>query len=116
MLKEALAYNRNEGDTNNIRIDREENSISLFIPSTNNNLEYISEYFYSINEHFGDSNILIHNTRGAWFAKDTKKITTECAVIIEVVLNKITEADLNYMTSLGLKVKEEMKQELVCLV
>lgn len=115
---ENKIYSNIEGD-NNIKINKDQNTISLFIPSTMDaddsidNMEFVTKYFNYIQNHFNNADIVLHNTHGAWYSDDMQKTIIEDITIIEVVTNKLTQSDINYMLNLGLSVKEDMKQEAV---
>jgi hypothetical protein len=115
---ENTIYSNIEGD-NNIKVNDNQNTISLFIPSTIDadskidSTEYVTKYYNYIQNHFNNSDIILHNTNGAWYSDDMQKTIIEDITIIEVVTNKSTQQDINYMLNLGLAVKEDMSQEAV---
>jgi hypothetical protein len=115
---ENVIYSNIEGD-NNIKINENNNSISLFIPSTLNtdtevdSKEYVTKYFNSIDKHFNNATLFLHNASGSWFSDDLQKIVIEDIVLIEVVSNTLSQSDINFMLNLGLNVKRDMNQESV---
>jgi hypothetical protein len=115
---ENTIYSNIEGD-NNIKVNDNKNTISLFVPSTVsadseiNNSEYVEKYYNYIKNHFNNGKIVIRNTKGAWYSDDMQKTIIEDITIIEVITNELTQSDINYMLNLGLSVKEDMSQEAV---
>ena len=117
---ENTIYSNIEGD-NNLIVNKNQNTVSLFIPSTVsadseiNNSEYVEKYSNYIQNHFTNADIEIHNTKGAWYSDDMQKTIIEDITIIEVVTNELSQSDINYMLNLGLSVKNEMSQEAVSI-
>lgn len=117
---ENTIYSNIEGD-NNIKVNDNKNTISLFVPSTIDaddsidNSEYVEKYVKYIKNHFNGANIIVRNTNGAWYSDDMQKTIIEDITIIEVNTNKLTQQDINYMLNLGLSVKSEMSQEAVSI-
>jgi hypothetical protein len=115
---ENTIYSNIEGD-NNIKVNDNQNTISLFIPSTIdadssvNNTEYVEKYFNYIQNHFNNADIIIHSANGGWYSDDMQKTIIEDITIIEVVTTELTRSDINYMLNLGLSVKSDMSQEAV---
>lgn len=115
---EDTIYSNIEGD-NNIKVNEDQNIISLFIPSTIDadssvdNTEYVTKYYKYIKNHFNNAKIITRDTHGAWYSDDMQKTIIEDITIIEVVTNKLNQSDINYMLNLGLAVKEDMSQEAV---
>ena len=113
---ENTIYSNIEGD-NNIKVNEDQNSISLFIPTTINadekidNTEYVLKYLNYIQNHFSGATIVTRNTNGAWYSEDMNKVIIEDITIIEVNTNELNQLDINYMLNLGLSVKKEMNQE-----
>ena len=115
---ENTIYSNIKG-SNNLKVNDNQNSISLFIPSTINadekidNSEFVEKYFNYIENHFNNANIIVRKTNGAWYSDDMRKTIIEDITIIEVNTVKLNRSDISYMLNLGLGVKKEMNQEAV---
>jgi len=107
----------NVAKDNFIRIHKNKNKLSLFVPSTIN----ISEQTDNINitkyctrqlkRQYNSNDIIYYNTQGSWYSDDLQKIIIEDITIITVTLQTITETDINYFITLANYIKKEMSQE-----
>lgn len=118
---ENSIYSNVEGDSN-IKVNSNNNSISLFVPSTIevnsdiNNTEYVNRYLNNIQFHFSENeDILLHRSKGSWYSDDLKKTVIEDITIIEVITKELTQKDINFMLNLGIQVKNDMSQECVSI-
>jgi hypothetical protein len=107
-------YSNIAGD-NNIKINKTNNTISIFIPSTTNinqkidNSEFVQYSENYLMRFFG--NTYTYNSQGSWYSDELKKVIIENITIIQVTLNKVTEQDINIFVNLAKYIKQEMRQE-----
>jgi hypothetical protein len=112
-FKNAI-YSNVAGD-NNIKINKTNNIISIFIPSTINinqkidNSEFVQYSENYLMRFFG--NTYTYNSKGSWYSDELKKVIIENIAIIQVTLNKVTEQDINIFINLAKHIKQEMRQE-----
>lgn len=106
---------------NYININKDNNTLSLFIPSTVNadtkinNKEMVKKFYNRIENKYNNT-ITIFDTKGSWFSEDMNKVIIENITILTLNTNKITENDIKFFINLGLQVKKEMRQEAVSVV
>ena len=100
-----------------IKINKDKNSISLFIPSTVNvsrhiNNKYYVKYCYNkIKSLYNDKNIKYYDTKGSWYSEDLNQIIIEDVTIITLETDKLTEKDIEIFIQLANWIKKEMSQE-----
>lgn len=100
-----------------IKINKDKNSISLFIPSTVNidkhiNNKYYVNYCYNkLQILYSNNNIKYYDTKGSWWSDDKNDIVKEDITIITVEMETITEADIYNFIQLASWIKKEMSQE-----
>lgn len=107
----------NIADSEYIKINENENNISLFVPSTININKYINNKYYvnycynKIKSLYSNNNVKYYDTKGSWFSEDLQKVIIEDITIITLELNIITEADIYNFIQLANWIKKEMRQE-----
>jgi len=100
-----------------IKINKDKNNISLFIPSTIDINKYINNKYHvnycynKIKSLYNDKNIKYYDTKGSWYSEDLNQIIIEDITIITLELNTITEADIINFINLAAWIKQEMQQE-----
>ena len=107
----------NYGHSDFIKINKDKNNISLFIPSTIdvnkyiNNDYYVNRCYNRIKSLYNNNDIKYYDTEGSWYSEDLKKVVIENITIITVKLNTVTEADIYNFIQLANWIKKEMQQE-----
>ena len=107
---------------NFISINKNNNILRLFIPSTldvNNsvdNIEFVEKYYNLIESMYPNKTITITNTRGSWFSDTTNSVVIEDITILELNIKEVKENDIRIFLNLGLQVKEDMKQDAVSVM
>jgi len=100
-----------------IRINKDKNNISLFIPSTVNidkhinNRYYVNYCYNKIESLYNNNNIRYYDTVGSWWSNDKNDIVKEDITIITVDAETITEDDIYNFIQLANWIKKEMSQE-----
>ena len=114
-FNEKFYSNYEDGDF--ITLNKKINSLSIIIPSTLDadkaidNSEYVKNYSNILAEKYGK--IQAEKSVGSWYSDNLDKIIVEENCIITVTIEGATEEDINFILDLGLKVKEDMRQEAV---
>ena len=114
-FNEKFYSNYEDGDF--ITLSKKINSLSIIIPSTLDadktidNSEYVKNYSNILAEKYGK--IQAEKSVGSWYSDNLDKIIVEENCIITVSVENATEEDINFILDLGLKVKEDMRQEAV---
>ena len=109
-------------EDNFISINKNNNVLRLFIPSTldvNNsvdNIEFVEKYYNLIESMYPNKTITITNTRGSWFSDTTNSVVIEDITILELNIKEVKESDIRIFLNLGLQVKEDMKQDAVSVM
>ena len=107
---------------NFISINKNNNVLRLFIPSTldvNNsvdNIEFVEKYYNLIESIYPNKTITITNTKGSWYSDTTNSVVIENITILELNIKEVKESDIRIFLSLGLQVKEDMKQDAVSVM
>ena len=107
---------------NFISINKNNNVLRLFIPSTldvNNsvdNIEFVEKYYNLIESIYPNKTITITNTKGSWYSDTTNSVVIEDITILELNIKELRESDIRIFLSLGLQVKEDMKQDAVSVM
>lgn len=114
-------YSNIEG-SEHITINDNNNSISLFIPSTieinksTDNTEYVKMVIKSITNKYNNiEDIKFYNTKGSWYSDNTNSVVIEDITIITTVLNTLTIEDINYFIEIANYLKFEMSQDAISL-
>ena len=114
-FNEKFYSNYEDGDF--ITLNKEINNLSIIIPSTLDadksidNSKYVENYSNILAEKYGK--IQAEKSVGSWYSDNLDKIIVEENCIITVTVENATEKDINFILDLGLKVKEDMRQEAV---
>ena len=109
-------YSNTEGNEY-IRVNKDNNNISLFVPSTVdisqhvNNSYYVNYCYNKIKSLYSNNDIKYYDTTGSWYSDDLQKVVIENITIITLELNTITEADIYNFIQLANWIKQEMQQE-----
>ena len=107
---------------NFISINKNNNILRLFIPSTldvNNsvdNIEFVEKYYNLIESMYTGKIITITNTKGSWYSDTTNSVVIENITILELNIKEVKESDIRIFLNLGLQVKEDMKQDAVSVM
>ena len=107
---------------NFISINKNNNVLRLFIPSTldvNNsvdNIEFVEKYYNLIESMYPGKTITITNTKGSWYSDTTNSVVIEDITILELNIKDVRESDIRIFLNLGLQVKEDMKQDAVSVM
>ena len=107
---------------NFISINKNNNVLRLFIPSTldvNNsvdNIEFVEKYYNLIESMYPNKTITITNTKGSWYSDTTNSVVIEDITILELNIKEVKESDIRIFLNLGLQVKEDMKQDAVSVM
>ena len=100
-----------------IKINKDKNSISLFVPSTTNINKHIDNNYYvnycynKIANLYSNNNKKYYDTQGSWYSEDLQEVVIEDITIITLELNTISEADVYNFIQLANWIKREMSQE-----
>ena len=99
-----------------IKINENENNISLFVPSTINinkqvNNSYYVNYCYNKIKSLYNDNVKYYDTKGSWYSEDLQEVVIEDITIITLKINTITETDIYNFIQLANWIKKEMRQE-----
>ena len=100
-----------------IKINKDKNSISLFVPSTVNVSRYVNNSYYvnycynKIKSLYNNNNIRYYDAKGSWCSEDLKQIIIEDITIITLETDKLTEKDIEIFIQLANWIKQEMQQE-----
>lgn len=100
-----------------ISVNNDNNSLSVFIPSTidvNNitdNTEYIQYAINYLKRYYNSDDIIFEAANGSWYSEDLNKVVIEDITIITVNAKAITETDINIFIDLANYIKDAMKQE-----
>jgi hypothetical protein len=109
-------YSNIEGDSF-IRIHKDNNRLSLFVPSTTDtnkqtdNADMIKHCTRQLKRQYNNDSIIYYSTKGSWYSDDLRQVIIEDITIITVTLQTITETDINYFITLANHIKKEMNQE-----
>ena len=107
---------------NFISINKNNNVLRLFIPSTLdinnsiNNIEFVEKYYNLIESMYPDKTITITNTKGSWYSDTANSVVIEDITILELNIKEVRENDIRIFLNLGLQVKEDMKQDAVSVM
>lgn len=107
---------------NFISINKNNNVLRLFIPSTLdvnnsvNNIEFVEKYYNLIESIYPNNTITITNTKGSWFSDTTNSVVIEDITILELNIKEVRENDIKIFLNLGLQVKQDMKQDAVSVM
>lgn len=109
-------FSNYEGDSN-IRINKYNNNISIFVPSTmeinkkTDNSEIIQCIVKQLKQEYNTDNIIFYDTKGSWYSDSLNQVVIEDITIISVDLATVTEKDINLFIKLSNYIKQKMKQE-----
>ena len=100
-----------------ITLNKTNNTISLFVPSTidvnkkADNTEQVNYCIRQLKRYYNNANITFYDTTGSWFSDDLQKVIIEDITIISLNIATITEQDINIFVSLAEYIKQSMQQE-----
>lgn len=109
-------YSNIEGDEY-ITLNKRNNQISVFVPSTMNtdiqidNKVYIKQSIDYLAKFYDLTALKFYNTEGSWYSDDLQKVVYDNITIITLQTNTITETDINNFIQLANRIKLDMKQE-----
>ena len=113
-------YSNIEG--NNFIELKNNNEISIFIPSTmdiNNKIDnqyYIKKSINYLERYYNIANNLkYYKTSGSWFSDNLNKVIIEDITIVTLQLIELNETDINIFIALANIIKNEMNQEAVSI-
>lgn len=103
---------------NFITINKSNNQLSVFIPSTISadkqvNNSYFIKKYYDIIEANYNGTITALKTNGSWYSEDMNKVIIENITILSLNIKNVTQKDITFFLELGKQVKREMSQEAV---
>ena len=107
----------NYEDDSNIRINKYNNNISIFVPSTMeinkkaDNSEIIQYIVKQLKQEYNTDNIIFYDTKGSWYSDSLNQVVIEDITIISVDLATVTEKDINLFIKLSNYIKQKMSQE-----
>lgn len=102
---------------NYIKINKANNQISVFVPSTCNTdqetdnssiIEYAVNY---LNSKYNTNNLKFYDTMGSWYSDGLKKVVYDNITIVTLTLNTLTESDILNFVGLANYIKVTMNQE-----
>jgi len=100
-----------------IKINKNKNNISLFVPSTIDANKYINNEYYvnycynKIKSLYNNASIKYYDTKGSWYSEDLDQIIIEDITMIALKTDKLTEKDIKIFIDLANWIKKEMRQE-----
>ena len=100
-----------------IEINKDNNSISLFIPSTvainttTDNNEQVMYCVEQLQKYYSNKNITYYDTKGSWYSDTLEKVVIEDITIITVDTATVTEQDIEIFIELAEYIKQDMEQE-----
>ncbi len=109
-------YSNTAGDIY-IRIHKDNNKLSLFIPSTidankkTDNADMIKHCTRQLKRQYNNDNIIYYSTKGSWYSDNLQQVIVEDITIITVTMQTITQTDIEYFITLANYIKKEMSQE-----
>lgn len=107
----------NVAGDNFIRIHKDNNKLSLFVPSTieaskqTDNAGMVKYCTRQLKRQYNNDNIIYYSTKGSWYSDNLQQVIIEDITIITVTMQTITETDINYFITLANHIKKEMSQE-----
>ena len=99
-----------------IKINNSDNTLSVFIPSTNNvnqkvdNSDMVRYAVNYLRRNF-NTDVVYYDTKGSWYSEDLQEVVIEDITIITVNLSEVTATDINLLVKLAGYVKQKMNQE-----
>lgn len=109
-------YSNIEG-SENIIINNENNTISIYVPSTVrtnkkiNNSKYVNFSIDYLNQLYTNNDITYENTQGSWYSEDMGKVVVEDITIISLNLATVNETDIQNFKTIASFIKYTMVQE-----
>lgn len=108
-------------ETNEFIEIKEENEISIFIPSTINvnteidNVEYLKKIINKITNRYSLNELTFYNTKGSWLDESSNEVIIEKITIVTLRTKQVNDIDIKFFIKLGEFLKIEMKQQGVSL-
>jgi hypothetical protein len=100
-----------------IRINKSNNTISVFIPSTTDcniktdNSDIIQYSINYLKAYYSRHNTVYYNTKGSWYSSDKNDVVEEDITIMSIRLQTVTDTDIKVFITLAEYIKKAMKQE-----
>jgi len=116
MFKEGMIYSNVE-NSEYIEINKDNNSISLLIPSTveinktTDNNEQVMHCIKQLQKYYSNKNITYYDTKGSWYSDTLEKVVIEDITIITVDTATVAEQDIEIFIELAEYIKQDMEQE-----
>lgn len=108
-------------ETNELIEIKDENEISIFIPSTINvnieidNNEYLSKIINKIANRYSLNELTFYNTKGSWLDETSNEIIIEKITIVTLKTKEISDIDIIFFIKLAELLKKEMSQQGISL-
>lgn len=108
-------------ETTNLIEVKDENEISIFIPSTINvnmeidNSEYLRKIINKITNRYSLNELTFYNTTGSWLDETSSEIIIEKITIVTLKTKEINDIDIIFFIKLAEFLKEEMIQQGISL-
>lgn len=99
----------------------ENNTISIFVPSTINvneevdNSQYVLNVINTLTERYDIKNLTFYNTKGSWYDDESLEVIIEKITLVSLDLKCITEIDIKYFINIAEYLKREMNQQAVSI-
>lgn len=100
---------------------KEDNEISIFIPSTINvnieidNSEYLEKVINKITKRYSLNELTFYNTKGSWLDESSNEVIIEKITIITLKTKEINDIDMKFFIKLAEFLKKEMTQQGISL-
>ncbi len=100
-----------------ITLNKKDNQISIFVPSTMDtdiqidNQAYIKQSIEYLAKFYDITALKFYATRGSWYSDDMQKVVYDDITIITLQADTITVADINNFIQLANRIKLDMRQE-----
>ena len=108
-------------ETNEFIEIKEENEISIFIPSTINvnmeidNTEYLKKIINKITNRYSLDELTFYNTEGSWLDESSNEVIIEKITIVTLRTKQLNDIDVKFFIRLAEFLKIEMVQQGVSL-
>lgn len=100
---------------------KDENEISIFVPSTINvnmeidNSEYLRKIINKITNRYSLNELTFYNTTGSWLDETSNEIIIEKITIVTLKTKEINDIDMKFFIKLAEFLKTEMTQQGISL-
>jgi hypothetical protein len=104
-----------------IRVNKERNHISIFVPSTINtneiidNTQFVKTTVNILRQRYDIKDMKFYATEGSWLDDQTGNVIVENITIITVETISVSVSDIEYFISIANKIKHNMNQQAVSI-